>query len=234
MDDLDLRRLGDIPDPFADAAGKPLASPASHGERPTSRALAALAPSSSRARVRAIRMGAIAIALLAQAVLLLLERRADLATTSSSSLAIGLGVPLVATLLALAAATRPGALGLGESTGRLMALVGAAVAVFAVGTLFAAPSDTEAFWSHTLRCMGVTAALAAVPLAVGVGSFRHAFVTAARWRCAALGVAAGALAAATMSIACSTDGVLHVLVGHGAMMLVGGGVGAALGRAIRA
>jgi hypothetical protein len=224
MDDLDPRLLERIPDPFSEGAAT---APPPLAKRPT-------APSASRAHVREIRIGAIVAALLSQAVMILIERRADLATSSALTLVLGLGVPLVAAALALAAAVRPGGLGLGESTGRLMVLVGASVAVFAVGTLFAAPHDSEAFWGHTLRCMGVTAALAAVPLAVGVGSFRHAFVTATRWRSAALGVAAGALAAATMTIVCSTDGVLHVLVGHGAMMLVGGAIGAALGGATRA
>jgi hypothetical protein len=224
MHELDPRLLESIPDPFSEGAAM---APPPLARRPT-------VPSASRAHVREIRIGAIVAALLSQAVMILIERRADLATSSALTLLIGLGVPLVATALALAAAVRPGVLGLGESTGRLIMLVGASVAVFAVGTLLAAPHDSEAFWGHTLRCMGVTAALAAVPLAVGVGSFRHAFVTATRWRSAALGVAAGALAAATMSIACSTDGVLHVLVGHGAMMLVGGAIGAAFGRATRA
>ena len=228
MADLDLRRMADIPDPFAIAAqGAP---PPLAGK--------ALDRSPSRAHVRGLRAAAVAIALLAEVAWLgLVEHRPDLTSVSPSVLVLGVGIPLVAAALALAAATRRGALGLGESTSRLVTLVGLSVAVFAAGTVFAAPRGSvgEAdFWGHTLRCMGVTAVLASAPLALGVWSFRHAFVGAPVWRSAALGVAAGALAAATMTLACSTDGALHVLVGHGAMMLVGGAVGATLGRATRA
>jgi len=226
MADLDLRRMADIPDPFAGTAG----------ESPPPLVGKALAASPSRARVRGLRAAAVGIAVLTEvAWLVLVEHRPDLASVSPSGLVLGVGIPLLAAALALAAATRRGALGLGESTSRLLVLVGLSVAVFVVGTVFAAPRDGgEEFWGHTLRCIGVTAALAAAPLALGVWSFRNAFVAAPVWRSAALGVAAGALAAATMSLACSTDSALHVLVGHGAMMLVGGAVGAALGRATRA
>jgi len=228
MDDLDLRRLADIPDPFSGAAGK---APRPHGERPT-------APSPARARVRELRVMAVAVALLSQAVwLTLVERRSDMAASSPWALLLGIGIPLVAAALALTAAAGPGSIGLGEPMSRLAALVALSVAVFVVGTtLFGAPQDSEAglFWGHALRCMAVTAVLAAAPLALGVWSFRHAFAAAATWRSALLGVASGALAAATMSLACSNGGALHVLVGHGAMMLAGGAVGAALGRATRA
>ncbi|MGO9835341.1 MAG: NrsF family protein [Polyangiaceae bacterium] len=227
MDDLDLDRLADIPDPFAEGAEK---SPRPMTKRPST-------PSADRGRLRTLRVVAITLALLAEAAwLVLVEHRSDIGALSPSVLLLGIGVPFVAAAVALAAAARRGPLGLGEPASRLAALVGLSVAVFVVGTLFATPQDYEAgpFWGHALRCMAVTAALASAPLALGVWSFRHAFVTATTWRSAGLGVAAGALAAATMSLACTTDGVLHVLVGHGAMMLVGGAVGAALGRATRA
>jgi hypothetical protein len=227
MGDLDLRRLADIPDPFSEASVK---APRSRGARPA-------APSPPRSGVHGLRGVAVAMALVSQAAwLTLVEHRSDLAASSPWALLLGIGIPIAAATVALSAAARPGALGLGESMSRLAALVALSVAVFVIGTLFAAPRDSEALWSwgHAVRCMTVSAALAAVPLALGVWSFRHAYVAAATWRSAGLGVAAGALAAGTMSIACSNDGALHVLVGHGAMMLVGGAVGAALGRATRA
>jgi len=49
-------------------------------------------------------------------------------------------------------------------------------------------------------------------------------------RRAALGVACGGLAAASMSLCCFHREMLHVLIGHGSMMLVGGVAGALLGR----
>jgi hypothetical protein len=77
--------------------------------------------------------------------------------------------------------------------------------------------------------MAITSALAAVPLALGVWAFRRSFVVSSRWRGACIGTAAGALAAATMSLLCSTDGVGHVLLGHGIMMVVGAAAGAVFG-----
>jgi hypothetical protein len=227
MDDLDLRRLADIPDPFSRSAAKP----------PRSRGETTMASPPSRARLHRFRVLAVVIALFSQAAwLALVEHRSDLAASSPGALLLGIGIPLLAATVALSAAARPGALGLGESMSRLAALLILSIAVFVTGTLFAAPQDSEAgsFWGHAARCMAVSAALAAVPLALGVWSFRHAYVAAAPWRSAGLGVAAGALAAATMSLACSNGGALHVLAGHGAMMLAGGAVGAALGRATRA
>jgi hypothetical protein len=227
MDDLDLRRLADIPDPFSEPAARP---PRSSGERP-------LAASPSRAHVRGFRLLAVAIALVSQAAwLALVEHRNDMTASSPGALLLGMAIPLAAAAVALSAAARPGALGLGESLSRLSTLLPLSLAVFVTGTLFVAQKDAEvgSFWNHAARCMAVSAVLAAAPLALGVWSFRHAFAAAAPWRCAGLGVAAGALAAATMSLACSNGGALHVLAGHGAMMLAGGVVGAALGRATRA
>jgi len=232
MEDLDLRDLADIPDPFAEATD--LASLASSRPGPPREKPAA--PSAARARVRWLRGSAVVMALLSEVGwLALVEHRPDLEAVSPAGLLLGIGVPLLAAAVALAAAMRPGALGLGESVARQLGLIGLSFAVFVVGTLLASPADTEGpFWGHALRCMGVTAVLAAAPLALGVRSLRHAFAAASTWRSLGLGVAAGALASATMSLACSTDGVLHVLVAHGAMMLVGGAAGAAFGRATRA
>jgi hypothetical protein len=228
MDPLELDRLGDIPDPFAGAAGAPVGAPAPRG----------MPPSPSRGRVRALRAGALAAALVCEALWVSTwEHRVDLASAPRVGLALGLGIPLVAGAVALGAAARRGGLGLGESSRRLAAFVAASITVFVAGTMMFAPPDTEAagFWSHAVRCMAVTAVLAAAPLALGVWAFRHAFVASTRWRGAGIGTAAGALAAATMSVVCSSDGVVHVLVGHGLMMVVGAAAGALLGgRVMRA
>jgi hypothetical protein len=106
--------------------------------------------------------------------------------------------------------------------------------LFAVATLMASPLDAGEghFWNLAARCMGVTALLTVGPLVLGVVVFRHAFAAASAWRTAALGVACGAMTAATMSVACWHVGALHVIVGHGAMMVVGGVAGALLGRQV--
>jgi hypothetical protein len=222
MDPFDLDRLGDIPDPFAGADVAPVRAGAPKG----------MPPSPSRAELRSNRVAALVAAVVYEGLwLTLFEHRADLGVASRVSLALGVGIPLGAGALAMAGGIRGGGLGLGESARRLAALVGVSVALFVVGTTVFAPADTEAgrFWGHTLQCMAITSALAAVPLALGVWAFRRSFVVSSRWRGACIGTAAGALAAATMSLLCSTDGVGHVLLGHGIMMVVGAAAGAVFG-----
>ena len=80
--------------------------------------------------------------------------------------------------------------------------------------------------------MAVTGLLALGPLALGLWAFRRAFAAAAGWRTAAVGVAAGGLAAATMSLACPITTAAHVIVGHGLAMIVAGLAGALLAPAI--
>jgi hypothetical protein len=223
MEEADLKRLAEIPDPFAGADVAP--RPALDGAH-----LGAAAP---RGRVRATRAAAVMAAFVFElAWLFVVEHRPDLATSSPSSLAAGIAIPLAAAVIAWIAVTRPGALGLGAQASRLAALGAVSVATFAMGTLLASPSQPEgaAFWANVARCIKVSSVLVAPPLALGLWVFRHAFAAAAPWRSALLGMAAGALAAATMSLACADDNALHVLVGHGAMVMVGAIAGASVGR----
>jgi hypothetical protein len=221
-DERNLDRLAEIPDPFADAAPPPV-----QRARPES-----LDRSPVRSRVRAQRIVAVAGAVLCDAAwIAFVERRPDLASVPYTRLALGLAVPLAAAVLALSAIVRRGGLGLGEPTARVVALTIASPALFAVGTALAAPpSDPDPlFWRHAAGCMLVTTLLAAGPLALGLWAFRRAFVMGSVWRAAALGMAGGGLAAATMSLACPISGAPHVILAHGAIMLVAAAVGAAIG-----
>jgi hypothetical protein len=223
-DELDLERLEGIPDPFADAG-----SSASAGAP----ALPATA-SPTRADVRRRRVAAaVAAALYEVAWVALVEHRHDLGSLPAWSLVLGLAVPLGAAALALGAASGSGRLGLGAPARWLALLCVAAPVLFAVVTLVTSPHDEDGpFWSLAGRCMAVTALLTAPPVALAVVAFRRAFVAASAWRTAALGIACGALAAATMSLVCWHAGGLHIVVGHGALMVVAGAVGALLGRSV--
>jgi hypothetical protein len=223
-DDLDLRRLGEIPDPFAAAPGAPPAMKA-----PT------VARSPTRGQARRNRaIAAMAVVLYEIGWLVVVERRGDLASLPAWTIAVGLIIPLAAAALALGAVTGRGQRGLGVGASWLAALALLPPLVFAVATLLTSPPDAEAgrFWELAVRCMGVTALLTAGPLVLGALVFRHAFAAASGWRTAALGVTCGALAAATMSLACVHTGAVHVVVGHGAMIVVAGVIGALLGRRI--
>jgi hypothetical protein len=218
-DRLDMDGMGDIPDPFANAAAGALP------KRP------ALPPSPTRWAVRRGRLAAGAAVLLYQVGwLVAVEHRKDLEQVPAATVALGLVIPLVAAGMALVAAGSRGARGLGAPAQWLALLSVLPPVLFAVATFVVNPADADAdFWRVAAPCLGITAILTAGPLALGAFVFRHAFAAASTWRTAALGVASGALAAATMSVACVHGGALHVVVAHGAMLVVGGLVGALLG-----
>jgi hypothetical protein len=224
-DEFDRMRLDEIGDPFAVEARAPLRPPPSVEK----------VPARTRSRTRLLRVGLLVDALLFEAAWLVLrERRPDLASLPASQIALGLAVPLIAAALALAAASRTGTRGLGLPARRVAGLAVAAPLVFVLGTLLAAPGDPgdRLFWIHAAGCAAVTAILTVGPLALGLWAYRRAFVGASTWRTAAVGVAAGGLAAATMSLACPISSAPHVILGHGAIMLVAGLAGALLAPAV--
>jgi|HubBroStandDraft_2_1064218.scaffolds.fasta_scaffold03751_2 hypothetical protein len=226
MTDFDLTRLAEIPDPLAERAAP---TPAGHPLRVVS-----WPASPTRGRLRTARAAALAMAVLFDAAwIAFIERRRDLASLPPESIALGLGIPLVAAVVALVAVVRPGARGLGMRLAELVALVGVPPLLFAFGTLVTSPAQgAQPFVGPALRCIGVSAILAAAPFVVGLLVMRRSFVSSAGWRTAALGVSSGALAAATMSVACANGDRLHVLVAHGAIVLFGGVAGAWAGARI--
>jgi hypothetical protein len=224
-DPFDIHSMGDVPDPLAAIDEWPM---------PPRRA-GALAESPTRGHVSAARAFALGAALLYEvAWVFIMTKRHDLPTMSRAVLAIELVIPLVAALFALAAATAPDARGLGAPKGRTMVLALLAPAIFIGATLLVSPADvdTEPFVAHAFRCFVWTAVYSAGPMVLAMWAFRRAFVAAAGWRSAALGMACGAIGALTMSLVCSVGSPAHVLVGHGGMMLVGAVVGALLGRRV--
>jgi hypothetical protein len=226
-DDFDLNRLADIGDPFAEDASARI--------RPMDRSRTPLGPSPTRSRMRTTRAIALAAALLYDAAWLVFhERRPDLGSMSTVGLVLGIAIPLSAACLALGAAVRRGPRGLGIPAGRMAALAIAGPVLFVVATLVAAPPDAgdPLFWRHAAGCMAVTAILALGPMALALWAFRHAFAAAAGWRTAAVSLAAGAFAAATMSLACPITAASHVIVGHGLVMIVAALAGALLAPAL--
>lgn len=224
-----LDDLARIPDPFADASAPWL------GRRPPVLGAAGSAARSTRSMRRQLRYAAAAAALLYEiAWVVFVERRADLAALPASRIALGLVIPWVALAAALRAAVQRGSIGLGASANYLKACLLLSPCFFAVATWLVAPhapaGSAALSWNRTAVCASVTGMLTAVPLGLGVLAFRRAFVAASTWRAALLGVACGALAASTMSIVCQDGRALHVLLGHGTMMICGGLLGAFFGR----
>jgi hypothetical protein len=221
-DPIDNHRITDVPDPLAGISDWPL---------PPRRSVA-LEVSPTRSRVATVRATALGGALLYElACIVVMSKREDLHTMSRAVLLTELAIPVVAGLLALAAAA-PGALGMGQPKGRLTTLALLSPVLFIVATLVASPRDvdSEPFVSHALRCFAWTALYSAGPIVLAAWAFRRSFVAAPAWRSAAVGLACGAMGAATMSLVCSVGTPAHVLVGHGGMMLVAGVAGALLGK----
>lgn len=221
-DPFDIHGMGDVPDPLAAIDEWPVPA-----RRP-----GALAESPTRKHVATARATALGAAVLYEvAWVFIMTKRDDLPTMPRTVLAIELVVPLVAALFALAAAAVPDARGMGLPKGRMVALALLAPLVFVGATLLASPADvdSEPFVMHALRCFAWTAVYSTGPLLLAMWAFRRSFVASAGWRSAALGMACGAIGAATMSLVCSVGSPAHVLVGHGGMMLVGALGGALLG-----
>jgi hypothetical protein len=211
MTDLDAR-LSAVPDPFARVLeGEPL--PALR--RPSF-------PSPSRSSRRRTGVAAIAAAGIYEiAGFAFFHARRNLETTSAPLLALEVALPLAVAAFALRAAIQKGPLGLGGGPAKITVSTAAALLLFVVATLSAFPPDAHdgAFWAQAGACMLVTSILGVGPLALAGWALRSTFAAAARWRTAAVGVAAGSLAAATIAFVCPVNSALHVLVGHGAMVL---------------
>jgi hypothetical protein len=223
---VDLEKLREIPDPFAEqVAQSPRAAAPSRREA-----------SPTRGEVRLFRLAAaVAVVLYDVAWPALMERRPDLGTVPSSQLALQVAAPLLAAALAFGAVGRPTGLAFGEPKGRMLALVLSAPALFACATLMSAPAQHDPlFWRHVLGCFVVTVMLAAGPVTLGVLSFRNTFASLSAWRAAALGVASGGLACATMTFVCPNGDAAHILLGHGGILVLAGVIGALLRRIVRA
>jgi hypothetical protein len=226
----DLSQLGAIGDPFADAASAPPRVPLEPPRVPGGDKA-----SPTRARVRMVRWIAFVAALVFEVPCVVLSHhRRDMTALPLPEFAVGLLLPLAAAAVALLAATRRGPRGLGMPARAIITLAVAAPALFYLVTMAGAPAagaDPD-FWLHAAKCAYTTAFLTVGPLLLGLWAFRRSFAAAAAWRTAALGVAAGCLAATAMSIACPMAGAAHVILGHGLMMLVAGFAGALLAPAI--
>jgi hypothetical protein len=223
---VDLEKLREIPDPFAEQVAQ---SP-----RPAAPSRREASP--TRAEVHRLRLAAAAAVVLYDAAwAVFIERRPDLGTVQLSQLLLQLAAPLLASALAVGALGRPTGLSFGEPKGRMLALVLSAPALFACATLLSAPTHHDAlFWRHVLGCFGVTVILAAGPVGLGVLSFRNTFASLSAWRAAALGVASRGLACATMTFACPDGDAAHVLLGHGGILVLAGVIGGLLRRNMQA
>jgi hypothetical protein len=219
-DDFDIERLADIPDPFASAAAEPVRRLRS-SQKPVF---------ATRQRVKTERIVAAVGAIVYEVGwLAIVGLRPDLHSVSVSAIANGLFIPLLAVALAWTVVTRRWIRVLGN-TWPIVWVAGPPL-LFGLLTLALnpwAPKGTP-FWAGALNCMARTMFFTIGPLLLGAWVYRWAFATASRWRTAALGVACGGLSTATICLACPNQTALHVVVGHGTAMVVGGLAGGLVG-----
>jgi hypothetical protein len=143
-----------------------------------------------------------------------------------------LGTAVIAVLALLLAVARGPSM-LGRSTRRLLgtaALVPVAFLMWKAASSAGVPHMMDPWPSRSgLRCFALTALFAAWPVVALVWDRRRSDPIHPRALGLALGVAAGAGAAALVDLWCPVGHVPHLLVGHVAPMLLLGGVGALAG-----
>lgn len=211
---LDPKDLFDIPDPFAQHARAEVGLPAPDVE--------ALPAAPTRSRTWALRAGAAAGLIVCEA---LLVSRMGLRPggVDATVILVGVVLPILAATLTFAAAHSSA-----SRKARIVVMLVACVLAFVLTTfLTRAPGDDSV--TGMSACIVATSMMAAGPTLLAVFAMRHAFVTGAAWRTAALGLASGVIGAAATRLYCANDAVPHVLVGHGVPILLATIVAVVLG-----
>jgi len=112
----------------------------------------------------------------------------------------------------------------------VMAVLGPAsfwLAAFGFPEPYTSGSDGS-FWVSLFVCLDLTLAWVAVPLLAAALTLRRAFPSAAAWKSALVGGAAGLFAGATMNLHCPSVDPAHVGLAHGIPILVASALGALL------
>jgi hypothetical protein len=143
-------------------------------------------------------------------------------------------VPLAGAIGLWRVAAHRGSQGLGPRIAWLASGIVVTSALFVLTAMALAPADradsTASFIISAVKCVVGTGILCVFSLGPFGLAFRRAFASASTWRSAGLGTACGALATATMSVSCPNGELMHVLLGHGTIIVIGGVAGAMLGR----
>lgn len=220
--DIEFPMFEGIPDPAHD---KP--------ELPPGLVRPPLSDSPSRDRVRRRRLVALGASVAwVLTHLAVYGIRTDWSELSRSYIAAQIAVPLVLAVASLGIATSRGSrgLGLGARWLWIMAVLGPAafwVAALGVPEPYASGAD-PAFWVSIFVCLDLTLAWLAVPLLLAGLTLRRAFVSAAAWKSALVGSAAGLFSGAIMNLHCPSVDPAHVGLAHGVPILIASALGAML------
>ena len=220
--DADVRLFEAIPDPCADSKTQP----------PTPMRLPSVA-APSRARVRRRRVLALTTSLAwILTHLAVYGIRTDWSDLPLSYVAAQVLVPMLLAAVSLGVALGKGRHGLGLDARWLwlMAVLGPAAfwaAAFGVPKPYAAGADPS-FWVSLFVCLDLTFAWVAVPLVAAGLTLQRAFPSAATWKSALVGGAAGLFCGATMNLHCPSVDSAHVGLAHGIPVLIASLLGAVI------
>jgi hypothetical protein len=157
--------------------------------------------------------------------------RQDLMALPAAYVAVQVGLPFVFAVASLSVALSPGRLGLGMSLGAIatVGLLGpVSFWLSALGMPKPAGLPGNSGLLSALVCFDITLLWAALPLVAAAFSLRRMFASGAAWRSALVGAAAGLFSGAVMNLHCPNVDPLHMVLGHGVPILIGGLVGAFL------
>jgi hypothetical protein len=215
-----LPALDGIPDPLAEAA-PPL---------PPLPPVRALPRSRTRAELRRARLVALVVSAgWIGGQLAALGLRGDLARVPAGYLGALVVAPIVAGALCLLAGVSAGRLGVGQRAGLLAALALLTPLAFVLGALLGPTPYADAevgSFGDGVACFHIALAWTVLPLVLAGFALRATFVGSSMWRSVAVGVAAGLVAAAALTLHCSVAGAFHVGLGHGGAILASALVGA--------
>jgi len=155
--------------------------------------------------------------------------RTDWAELPGSYVAAQILVPLGLAVASLTVALSQGAHGLGVGARWLWAtaVLGPAafwIAAFGVPQPYAVADAS--FWVSLFVCLDLTLAWVALPLLAAGLSLRSAFPSAAAWKSALIGGAAGLFSGAIMNLHCPSVDPAHIGFAHGIPILVASALGA--------
>ena len=158
--------------------------------------------------------------------------RTDWSDLPGSYVAAQILGPLVLALVSLGVAMGRGTrgLGLGARWLWLMAVLGPAafwVAAFGLPKPYAVDANAS-FWVSLFVCFDLTLAWLAVPLVLAALTLRRAFASAAAWKSALVGSAAGLFSGAIMNLHCPSIDPAHIGFAHGIPVLIASALGAVL------
>lgn len=181
-------------------------------------------PSPTRRDVRTHGAVAAAVVLVFEAALV--ARHGVRSQLNASMVVFGVLVPL-----AFFGATLTSAVSTRASVQRVVRGVALSFAMLMVGAVLSSGSGDRTFHA-ALACIGLSSAMAIVPLVCALWILRHAFAWAVGVRATSLGIAAGLLGAGAIRIVCPNDALEHLFLGHIAPVVGITWIGFTIGRRI--